>query len=81
MSLITDNEIKSIVKKHMTFAISLGVLPIIFIQLIAYFSADPQLTNLLFYIAPISSVGACGHFTQRVLIDINKYSSKHVTRT
>ena len=72
MSLITDNEIKSIVKKHMSFAIFLVVLPIIFIQLIAYFSGDAQLNNLLFYIAPISSVSACGHFIQRVLIDINK---------
>jgi hypothetical protein len=71
VSLITDNEIKSIVKKHMSFAIFLVVVPIIFIQLIAYFSGDAQLNNLLFYIAPISSVGACGHFIQRVLIDIN----------
>jgi|TARA_R110001583_G_scaffold136960_2_gene288649 hypothetical protein len=71
VSLITDNEIKSIVKKHMSFAIFLVVVPIIFIQLIAFFSGDAQLNNLLFYIAPISSVGACGHFIQRVLIDIN----------
>ena len=71
MSLITGNEIESIVKKHLSFAIFLAVVPIAFIQLIAYFSGYPQLNTLLFYIAPISSVGACGHFLQRVLIDIN----------
>lgn len=71
MSLITDNEIKGIVKKHLGFAIVLVIVPILFIQLIAYFSGDTQLNNLLFYIAPISSVGACGHFIQRVLIDIH----------
>ena len=56
MSLITDNEIKSIVKKHMSFAIFLVVLPIIFIQLIAYFSGDAQLNNLLFYIVDTVSM-------------------------
>lgn len=71
MSLITDKDIKSIIKKHIGFAIFLVVIPIIFIQLIAYFSGDAQLNSLLFYIAPISSVGACGHLIQQVLIDIN----------
>ncbi len=71
MSFITDNEIKSIVKKHMSFAIFLVVVPIIFIQLISFFSGDNQLNYLLFYVAPISTIGACAHFIQRVLIDIN----------
>lgn len=55
----------------MRFAIFLVVVPIVFIQLIAYLSGDAQLNNLSFYIAPISIVGACGHFIQHVLIDIN----------
>ncbi len=71
MGFITDNEIKSIVKKHMSFAIFLVVVPIIFIQLISFFSGDNQLNYLLFYVAPISTIGACAHFIQRVLIDIN----------
>ena len=71
MSLLTDNEIKPIVKKHLGFAIFLVIVPIVFIQLISYFSGENQLNNLLFYIAPISSVGACAHFIQCVLIDIN----------
>ena len=73
MSLITENEIKAIVKKHLGFAIFLVLVPIIFIQLIAYFSGDEQLKYLLFYIAPVSSVGACGHFIQCILIDINTH--------
>jgi uncharacterized membrane protein YiaA len=71
MNLITDSEIKRIVKKHTGFAIFLAFVPIIFLQLISLFSGDNQLNYLLFYIAPISTVGACAHFIQRVLIDIN----------
>jgi len=71
MSLITDSEIKQIVKKHTSFAIFLVFVPIVFVQLISFFSGNNQLNNLLFYIAPISTVGACAHFIQRVLIDIN----------
>ena len=71
MNLITDSEIKRIVKKHTGFAIFLVFVPIIFIQLISFFSGDNQLTYLLFYVAPISTIGACAHFIQCVLIDIN----------
>jgi hypothetical protein len=71
MNLITDSEIKHIVKKHTFFAMFLVFVPIIFIQLISFFSGENQLNYLLFYIAPISTIGACAHFIQRVLIDIN----------
>lgn len=37
MNLITDSEIKRIVKKHTGFAIFLVFVPIIFIQLISFF--------------------------------------------
>ncbi|WP_085299309.1 hypothetical protein [Cognaticolwellia mytili] len=75
MNLITDSEIKRIVKKHTGFAIFLVFVPIIFIQLISFFSDDNQLNYLLFYVVPISAVGACAHFIQCVLIDINANSA------
>ncbi|WP_212652365.1 hypothetical protein [Marinomonas sp. CT5] len=77
MNLITDDEIKSIVKKHIRFSIFLVIVPIVFIQLIEYFSGDAQLNYLMFYITPISCVGACGYLIQGVLIDINASRSKN----
>ncbi len=71
MNSITDSEIKSIIKKHTGFAIFLVFVPIIFTLLISYFSGEHQLHSLWFFVAPISSVGACAHFVQCVLIDIN----------
>lgn len=71
MNDITESKIKNVVKKHLGFAIFLALIPIIFIQLIAYFSGDTQLSNLALYIAPISSVIACSYFIKNVLIDIN----------
>lgn len=75
MKVITESEIKRIVKKNMKFAVFLVAVPIIFIQLIAYFSGAAQLNDLLFYIAPISAVGSCGYLIERVLIDINAKSA------
>ena len=71
MNSITDNEIKAVVKKHMSFAIFLALVPIIFIQLISYFSGDSQLIGLLTFIVPISAVGACAHLLKCVLIELN----------
>ncbi|GHB56093.1 hypothetical protein GCM10008107_01080 [Psychrosphaera saromensis] len=71
MNVITEAEIKSVVKKHLGFAIFMAMVPIVFIQLIVYFSGDAQLSNLALYIAPISTVVACSHFIKNVLVDIN----------
>ncbi|MCJ8294653.1 MAG: hypothetical protein MJK15_09625 [Colwellia sp.] len=71
MNSITDNEIITVVNKHIGFAIFLVVVPIIFILLISYFSGDNQLNSLLPLIAPISTVGACAHLIKDVLTELN----------
>ncbi len=68
----TDNEINTIINKHVSFALFLAIVPIIFIQLISYFSGDDQLNGLLTFLVPISSVGASAHLIKCVLIELNE---------
>ena len=71
MNTLTENEIQIAVKKHMTFTMFLALVPIIFIQLIAFFSGDNQLSGLLVFLTPIIVIGACAHFIKSVLIELN----------
>jgi hypothetical protein len=71
MKILTESEIKTVVKNHMTFALFLALVPIIFIQSIIYFSGEEQLSSLLFFITPIAVISACTHFIKSVLIELN----------
>lgn len=71
MNSITDDEIITIVNKHIGFAIFLVVVPIIFILSISYFSDNNQLSGLLPLISPILAVGACAHLIKCVLTELN----------
>ena len=70
MDLLTQNNIESVVKKHLGFAMFLAMVPIVFIKSIEFFSGGNQLDSLLILLMPLSIIGACGHFIQCVLIDL-----------
>lgn len=72
MDGFTENDIKIAVKKHVLFAMFLALVPIIFIQLISFFSGEEQLSSLLVLIAPISTIAACAHFVKSVLIELKQ---------
>jgi len=70
MNLLTHNNIKSVVKKHLGFAMFLAMIPIIFIKIIDFFSGGNQLDSLLILLMPLTIVGACAHLIQCVLTDL-----------
>ncbi len=72
MNSITDNEINTIINKHVSFALFLAIVPIIFIQSISYLSGNDQLKGLLIFLVPISTVGACAHLIKCALIELNE---------
>lgn len=71
MPPITNNEIITIVNKHIGFTILLVVVPVIFILSISYFSDNNQLNSLLPLISPLLAVGACAHLLKCVLTELN----------
>jgi len=70
MNILTQNNIESIVKKHLGFAMFLAMMPVIFIKSIVFFSGETQLDSLLILLMPLAIVGACAHFIQCVLTDL-----------
>ena len=77
MNTLTKENIETVVKKHAAFAVFLAITPVVFIQLIAYFSGDSELNSLLTFISPIAVVGACAHFIKCVLIDLSASRSSN----
>ena len=62
--------IEQSVKKHMGFALIIAFVPLVFIQIISYFSGSENTASLLVFLMPVVVLSACAHLLKSVLGDL-----------